>query len=67
MTIIFIVTKGDEWNVVDGRRIDSHSNENINIVMELKVYLIKLRTPIIKKPINMVSMFEKKDKQEEKG
>ena len=58
-TMIFIINNVDEWNVVDGRRIDSHSNENINIVMELKVYLIKHRTPIINKPINMVSMFKK--------
>ena len=66
MTMIFIVTKTDEWNVVDGWRSDSYSNENINIVMELKVYLIKLRTSIINKPINMVSMFEKKTNKKKK-
>ena len=60
--MMFNATKVDEWNVVDGRKIDSHSNEHINIAMELKVDLIKLRAPIVNTPINMVAKIEKNDK-----
>ena len=41
-------------------KIDSHSNENINIAMKLKEDLIKLRAPIVNAPINMVAMIEKR-------
>ena len=43
-----------------GGRIDSHSNNNNNIAMELKVELIKFRAPIINKPINVMAMIKKK-------
>ena len=41
-----IVTKEDEWNIVEERRVDSQTNKHKNVVMESKVVLMIFRVPI---------------------